>query len=258
MAGFQGRDYDPIGPMILVSVILHLSALVGMALYAKYWTDHGGVKISPDNYVVHLINPGEAPGEEGIGKSAIVDAAPPPAPEVKTSENVEKKTIPIEKADAKELKKIPVVKKKQAESKKTVVKEVKPVEKVKVKSDAPKKEAEAVAKEIKIKKGGGSVDISKFPYEWYLKVTETRVFGNWDILQVNMSVTRDTKVVVLFYIKRNGTLGNVEIEQTSYDAAVDQSAMEAVYNSAPFPPLPDGYKEDTLPVHFGFSINKQR
>jgi TonB family protein len=250
-----GGGYDPLPPMLLLSVALHLLAFVVIAVYSKY-TAHAEIKMKPDNYVVHLIDPGETPGAPGIGKSAIVDTAPPPPPSVKKSVPVEKKLLPISKEHAKEVKKVPVVKK--------VVEKVKaePVEtqsskRMKSKTDAKKKPAEAVAKEAKEKKGGGAVDIKKFPYEWYLRVMETKVYGNWDTLKVNLFADRPVKVVVMFAIDRQGNLAKVEVEQSSFNGNIDNSALDAVKLSAPFPPLPPGYKDDTLDVHFGFTIEPQ-
>ncbi|MBI3794288.1 MAG: TonB family protein [Nitrospinae bacterium] len=261
MAGTAGNrwmepdDGDGILPMVVFSIALHLSAMVGVVLYAKYFS-HEVIRKAPDSYVVHLIDPGETPGAAGVGKSAIVDTAPPPEPEVKKAVHMEKKLLPLTKEQAREIKKIPVVKK-VPEKFKEDAKETKNTKRLKRKTDAPKKSAEAVSKEARVKKGGGAVDIQKFPYEWYLRVMENKVYGNWDTLKENLFSDRAVKAVVSFVIGRQGNLAKLEIEESSYNADVDASALNAVRQSAPFPPLPPGYKDDSLDVHFGFTIEPQ-
>lgn len=255
--GFQDGKYDPIFAMLAVSLALHFAALVGLAAVAKYWGRPSSISIRQESYVVHFVDPGEMPGAPGTGKSAIVETAPPPSEPVgKTSAPVEKKNIPITKGPAREIKKVAAVKKKMAaEETNFSTRETRGVKKLKVQADVPKKMAEAVGKEIRERKGGGAVDIQKFPYDWYLGVMESKVFGNWDALRVNMYSLKSAKVVVLFSIDRGGKIVKSEIEESSYDAEIDKSALEAVVKSGPFPPLPEGYKEETLVVHYGFNIS---
>jgi len=253
---FQDGKYDPIVPMLAVSLALHFAALVGLTAFAKYGGRPGSVTIRQESYVVHFVDPGEMPGAPGTGKSAIVETAPPPSePAGKASAPVEKKIIPVTKGPAREIKKVSAVKKKMAEETTSSLRETREVKRLKVRSDAPKKMAEAVGKEIRERKGGGAVDIQKFPYDWYLGIMESKVFGNWDALRVNMTSLKNAKVVVLFSIDRGGKIVKSEIEESSYDTEIDKSALEAVVKSAPFPPLPEGYKEETLVVHYGFNIS---
>ncbi len=289
--GFQDGKYDPILAMLAVSLALHFAALVGLAAVAKYWVRPSSISIRQESYVVHFVDPGEMPGAPGTGKSAIVETAPPPSePAGKASAPVEKKIIPITKGPAREIKKVAPVKKKMvAEETNSSTRETRGVKKLKVQTDAPKKMAEAVGKETRERKGGGVmaeavgketrerkgggvmaeavgketrerkgggvIDIQKFPYDWYLDRMESDVFGNWNALQVNLSSWKNAKVVVLFSIDRGGKIVKSEIEESSYDTEIDKSALEAVVKSAPFPPLPEGYKEETLVVHFGFNIS---
>ncbi len=253
---FQDGKYDPIVPMLAVSLALHFAALVGLTALAKYWGRPSSVTIRQESYAVHFVDPGEMPGAPGTGKSAIVETAPPPSePAAKSSAPVEKKIIPVTKGPAREIKKVAAVKKKIMEETTSSLRETREVKKLKGRSDAPKKMAEALGKEIRERKGGGVVDIQKFPYDWYLNQMESKVYSNWDALQINMTSLRNAKVVVHFSIDRGGKIVKSEIEESSYDAEIDKSASEAVAKSAPYPKLPDGYKEDTLDVHYEFIIS---
>ena len=52
------------------------------------------------------------------------------------------------------------------------------------------------------------------------------------------------------------TAQSLVIKQT-WHVALDASSLEAVTNAAPFPPLPDGYSNSFLGVHFGFNYEQR-
>jgi hypothetical protein len=60
----------------------------------------------------------------------------------------------------------------------------------------------------------------------------------------------------IFMIRRDGSVGNIEIINTSHNYSFDQrakGAVEAAANAKAFGPLPPGFTEDILPVRFRFS-----
>jgi len=59
-------------------------------------------------------------------------------------------------------------------------------------------------------------------------------------------------VVVFFKILKNGNIASVEIIQYSGNADVDNTALEALYKTAPFRPLPAFYDKDSVDVVFTF------
>ncbi len=63
------------------------------------------------------------------------------------------------------------------------------------------------------------------------------------------------KVVVIFLVRHDGQLLDVQIQKTSGDAEADRRAIEAIQVSAPFMALPPQIKEDILPVEFTFDYN---
>ncbi len=252
----EGQDgADIFAITIAVSLVLHVAALGGMYAYSEYWAPKIKLSIKPDAYVVHLIDPGPVADKAAMGKSSVVDAVPAPqAMAVKKVEPIEKKLLPVTKDTGGEIKKMAVVNK--IVPKKTTVAAEKTVaapHKVKqaVEED---KQSQSVAKEVRERKGGGTVDIQKFPYEWYLRVMESKIFQNWDALKLNYFADRPLKAIVFFQIDRKGNIAKLNVEQSTLNDQIDNSAMEAVRKSAPFPPLPQGYKDDTLEVHFGFTI----
>ncbi len=258
--------------VLFVSLLLHMLALTGFFLYGEYIGRSSAPRVKQEVYVVHLIDPGPLTGRFEMGRSSVVDAAPMPtaasqkaaAPPVKLEIPVSKemggevkkvaetlKRSPETKEAPRPDKKVPPVKKAEAESKQT--------SKLKQKTPVTEaKETEAAAREIRERKGGGSVDIRKFPYEWYLNIMESRIYGNWDTFRANFFTNRQARVTVFFQLDRDGKISDLKIEHSSLNDEVDESALEAVRNSTPFPPLPPGYKEKSLEVHFGFVLQPSR
>jgi len=49
----------------------------------------------------------------------------------------------------------------------------------------------------------------------------------------------------------------VTVRKSSGRSTIDQSAAKAVRNSAPFPPLPDDYRDDRLDVTIDFTVERE-
>lgn len=63
---------------------------------------------------------------------------------------------------------------------------------------------------------------------------------------------------MVFEIARDGTLRRVSIEKSSGGPSYDEAALRAITDVAPFPPLPDEFKEPFLRVHQGFTDSLAR
>ena len=61
--------------------------------------------------------------------------------------------------------------------------------------------------------------------------------------------------IVTVDILRNGTIRNPHLVQTSGNSTVDYSALRAVTEAAPFPPLPPEYSGSVLNVDFQFQLH---
>ena len=85
----------------------------------------------------------------------------------------------------------------------------------------------------------------------YMRELEQRIRRNW-----NPPKDGSTKrVVVTFTIGRNGTLLNKSITKSSGIPQADRAAMTAIELTAPFRPLPEEYKGDSVPIEFTFDYN---
>lgn len=91
-----------------------------------------------------------------------------------------------------------------------------------------------------------------FPFGFYLDAVKNRVSRNWRAPQVRPG--KKPRVIVFFRIDRMGRVKDVAVEQSSGVQMVDRSAMSAIYDSSPLPPLPDGFDGDRLGVHYTFVV----
>jgi len=101
--------------------------------------------------------------------------------------------------------------------------------------------------------GSGYLDATDFEYGWYIARISSILPSNW-ARPMAPELRQPLRAVVHFIIRRDGTLTDIELEQPSGDAALDRSALRAVQDSNPLPPLPYQYGKDSLGVHFYFEL----
>lgn len=97
---------------------------------------------------------------------------------------------------------------------------------------------------------GIAVDAARFPFSYYLSAIESRVSDNWysAVSESGAGLT----CVVYFRLKRDGSVEDVRVETGSGNGYFDRAAIRAVKSAAPFPPLPRGFPDDFLGIHFTF------
>ncbi len=94
------------------------------------------------------------------------------------------------------------------------------------------------------------LDVSDFPFTYYLRQIQQKVSEQWRAPAAGGATGQ--RSVVLFEILRDGRIKDPVVEQTSGDSFFDQSAIRAIVEASPFPPLPQDFKASSLRVHFGF------
>jgi len=109
--------------------------------------------------------------------------------------------------------------------------------------------------------GGGSgtggysselqLDVENFEFTYYLVAVRNKVSLNWNPPAGLSAPAGAIRTVMFFRIQRNGRITDLKIETPSGVAFFDQSALRAVSRSEPFPPLPRGFADSSLGVHFG-------
>lgn len=101
------------------------------------------------------------------------------------------------------------------------------------------------------------VRATRFPYGWYLSIIQGKVSTNWRRPSGALVAQRALSALVSFRIARDGSIHAITVKRSSGRATVDQSAARAIRSSAPFPELPDDYREDHLDVSIEFTVARQ-
>lgn len=103
--------------------------------------------------------------------------------------------------------------------------------------------------------GTATVDVPNFKYSYYLLAIQNKVSANW-FPPPGIKQDGVQEVMIAFKIRRSGEVTDVGIEKGSGNAYFDQAALRAVLRSKPLPPLPQGFFDDSLKVHFTFILGK--
>jgi TonB family protein len=99
----------------------------------------------------------------------------------------------------------------------------------------------------------GQQPVSDFPFAWYLAAVHRKVTERWE-----GRALEGRQPVVTFEIARDGQVSNVAIKDSSGNPYYDRTAMRAIADAAPFPPLPGEFPGPSLRLHFGFSVSEDR
>lgn len=101
--------------------------------------------------------------------------------------------------------------------------------------------------------GGGGGGAGNFPYTWYVQSMKKKLDSNW-----NVTTGFQTKIYtqVAFTIRKDGTLIDIEVEESSRNEVFDRAAVRAVEYANPFPPLPSDFQESELRVHVRFTVKR--
>jgi TonB family protein len=94
-----------------------------------------------------------------------------------------------------------------------------------------------------------SLDTANFPYSYYLRQVTGRIEENWMRPQGDLG-----RVVVYFKIKRDGSIVEPQIHESSRSKSVDLLAAGAIKRSEPFPPLPIEFGGDYLGIYLCFGV----
>lgn len=98
-----------------------------------------------------------------------------------------------------------------------------------------------------------SLETAKFPFSYYVNQIRKKIVENWLWSQ---NYPGELKTVVYFKIIRSGEIKELHIKESSQNRFYDNICLRAVEISAPFPPLPEGFKEDYLGVYFEFKYKE--
>jgi TonB family protein len=101
--------------------------------------------------------------------------------------------------------------------------------------------------------GPMTLNVSDFPFTWYLTRVQQKVTERWE-----GRALQGRQPVVTFEIARDGQVSNVAIKDSSGNRYYDLTAMRAIADAAPFPPLPGEFPGSVLRIHLGFNFAQDR
>jgi TonB family protein len=90
----------------------------------------------------------------------------------------------------------------------------------------------------------------------YVEAMQRRISQNWLKSLVDSRVASAPRVYLEFEIARDGTINNVEVQQSSGIPSLDRSAQRAILASNPLAPLPADYRGGSVKVRFYFEYSK--
>ena len=101
-----------------------------------------------------------------------------------------------------------------------------------------------------------SLDVSDFPFTYYLRQLQSKISQSW--APPRAATAGGERAIVVFEIGRDGQIKEPAVERSSGNAIYDQSALRAVMEASPFPPLPPEFRAPSLRVHFGFEFRPEQ
>lgn len=98
-----------------------------------------------------------------------------------------------------------------------------------------------------------AAEIGDVRFAWYRDSVTAALYSNWrrPILD---GLIDPVEVRVTFEILRDGSVRDLRVDQASGVLVFDRSALRAVSDAAPLPPLPGNWREPTLPAAFVFRL----
>jgi outer membrane biosynthesis protein TonB len=226
------RHMPPLGRAVAVSLALHAGLVVAAVLVMR-----GDQLALPPVYKVDLVAAPAGPRSVGqvqppSARPAPAEAPVPKSAETKPAESVPVKAPPPRRSPPKAATQVP-----NAAS---------------AKANAPAPRAGGGPT------GGSGTDVAnlstsgiEFPFPTYLQNIANQILLNFD-----PSDRRPLTCEVYFQIHRNGSVSAFEFRRKSGSYLFDneaRGAVEAAGRSRGFGPLPEGFRDDVLPVIFTFT-----
>lgn len=90
----------------------------------------------------------------------------------------------------------------------------------------------------------------------YVAIIRQMVASKWTTGQVDARLQTAPPVIVVFEIQSDGSARNLRLLQRSGISTLDYSAMRAISEASPFPPLPRGFDRNSATVEFEFHLKR--
>jgi protein TonB len=90
----------------------------------------------------------------------------------------------------------------------------------------------------------------------YAAILQQRIASRWNTSAIDPRVQNARIVTIRFEILRDGTARNISVFDGSGVGALDNSAVRAVTEASPFPPLPAGYTGNSAEIEVYFKLRR--
>jgi TonB family protein len=91
-----------------------------------------------------------------------------------------------------------------------------------------------------------------FRFAYYLAALRNKIGSRWVPPPGIPANRQPIRTILYFRISRDGEVSVAQVETSSGFPFFDQTALRALLSATPLPPLPAGYNDNYLGVHFGF------
>jgi protein TonB len=102
--------------------------------------------------------------------------------------------------------------------------------------------------------GSLTLDVTDFPYAWYLRQVLQKVEEHWQTQNRANEPAQKPRIYV--EIRRDGSIAPPRVEQSSGSSFYDRAALRAITEASPFPPLPADWANPSLRVLFNFDLQR--
>ena len=110
---------------------------------------------------------------------------------------------------------------------------------------------------------GGGVevlsDMQGVDFNDYLRRLKMDVYRNWIPLlpeETEPPIMKQGETFIRFTILPDGRIGNMVLEGSSHDVAIDKAAWGSIVSEGQFPPLPKAFHGPNLELRFHYMVNK--
>ena len=100
-----------------------------------------------------------------------------------------------------------------------------------------------------------SVESTSFPYQFYVDIIHRKIMSNWFPDSDYVKPGSEISILVYFRVQKTGDLAKLKLVSGSGEEILDKSAISAILNARPLPPLPDQFEDAYLGVNFRFILH---
>ncbi|MBI2817489.1 MAG: TonB C-terminal domain-containing protein [Acidobacteria bacterium] len=93
-------------------------------------------------------------------------------------------------------------------------------------------------------------------FGWYVTAIRNRISSNWLQGTVDPNIRSAPRLYVTFQIQRDGQIMYPQLTTSSGIPSLDRSALRAIIDSNPMPPLPPEYRASSVAVEFWFDFRR--